>query len=419
MLRPSYFLVVLLYFWYLPLEAAELTTMLEVDQAVSRQGNQKTEATARFEYSTSVFGGELTGIVDFRLLGPEAIEPKGYDNAFLSSWSDRWTPNNYLEVSLRELYLDKDFSLGELPGRVRLGKQQVVWGQADGLRLLDVVNPQDFREFILADFNDSRIPLWMINMEIFLDFADLQVLLIPDTSVHRLPDQNATFEFTAPFANLPPGLASQPVTFERPNDDVTDGDVGVRLSLFKNGWDLSLNYLYRFDDFPVFDAALTPHYERTHTIGASASTAIGEVVLRSELVMNTDKYFLTPSGLTPVAEVGYVFGLDWRGLTDTILSFQVFQSILLDKGDVFRDTADTTLTLLARRNFMNESLQLEGLWIYHANEYDHLLRLSATYELSSEVELEVYGDWFSGEPDELFGQFNEQDRIGFRLSYGF
>ncbi len=32
------------------------------------------------------------------------------------------------------------------------GKQQVVWDKADVLKVLDVVNPQSFRELILEDF---------------------------------------------------------------------------------------------------------------------------------------------------------------------------------------------------------------------------------------------------------------------------
>jgi len=45
---------------------------------------------------------------------------------------------------------------------LRLGKQQIVWGETDGLKLLDVMNPQNFREFILDEFEDSRLPLWSV-----------------------------------------------------------------------------------------------------------------------------------------------------------------------------------------------------------------------------------------------------------------
>jgi len=70
--------------------------------------------------------------------------------------------NSHVDLELRELYIDT-----ELAGAYwRLGKQQIVWGQADGLRVLDVINPLDFREFILPKFEDHRIPLWTANIEI-------------------------------------------------------------------------------------------------------------------------------------------------------------------------------------------------------------------------------------------------------------
>lgn len=62
---------------------------------------------------------------------------------------------------LRELYAD--LSLGEW--NVRLGKQQVVWGTADGIKLLDIINPTDFSELAQNAMEDSRIPIWMLNAE--------------------------------------------------------------------------------------------------------------------------------------------------------------------------------------------------------------------------------------------------------------
>jgi len=70
----------------------------------------------------------------------------------------------------RELYVD--IHLGNLD--LRLGKQQVVWGETDGLRLMDIINPCDWqREFILRDsdegFESTRIPLWLLRGEYFFD----------------------------------------------------------------------------------------------------------------------------------------------------------------------------------------------------------------------------------------------------------
>ena len=71
--------------------------------------------------------------------------------------------DNHDAAEVRELYAD--ISLGNL--WLRLGRQQIVWGESDGLRLLDVFNPLDltqhlFLEPIPEQFENIRIPLWAI-----------------------------------------------------------------------------------------------------------------------------------------------------------------------------------------------------------------------------------------------------------------
>ena len=62
---------------------------------------------------------------------------------------------------LREAYIDTTYE----DWSIRLGKQQVVWGTADGMKLLDMINPTDYTEMAQNQMEDSRIPVWMINAE--------------------------------------------------------------------------------------------------------------------------------------------------------------------------------------------------------------------------------------------------------------
>jgi len=62
---------------------------------------------------------------------------------------------------LREAYIDTEFENVS----IRAGKQQVVWGTADGMKLLDAINPTDYSEMAQNQMEDSRIPVWMINAE--------------------------------------------------------------------------------------------------------------------------------------------------------------------------------------------------------------------------------------------------------------
>ncbi len=68
---------------------------------------------------------------------------------------------------VRELYL----SYSTPRFFVRAGKQQVAWGEADGLRLLDIINPldvrRDFQFYDTEGFEEVRIPKWMIKAEYY------------------------------------------------------------------------------------------------------------------------------------------------------------------------------------------------------------------------------------------------------------
>ena len=86
---------------------------------------------------------------------------------------------------LRELYVDTKLA----DWQFRLGKQQVVWGTADGIKLLDIINPTDYREFNQNTFEDSRIPIWMLKAEKNVsDRSSLQFIL----SEHEAPAATQT-----------------------------------------------------------------------------------------------------------------------------------------------------------------------------------------------------------------------------------
>ena len=90
-----------------------------------------------------------------------------------------YTQNDYL----RELYVDTN-SFG---WDFRVGKQQVVWGTADGIKLLDIINPTDFRELNQNAFEDSRIPIWMVNAERYIGERGNVQLIVSQAEPNKVP----------------------------------------------------------------------------------------------------------------------------------------------------------------------------------------------------------------------------------------
>jgi len=85
---------------------------------------------------------------------------------------------------LREAYLDTTF--GD-KWAVRAGKQQTVWGTADGMKLLDAINPTDYSELVQNQMEDSRIPVWMINAERNNDNGSNLQVIVSESKSNFIP----------------------------------------------------------------------------------------------------------------------------------------------------------------------------------------------------------------------------------------
>ncbi|TDJ64369.1 MAG: DUF1302 domain-containing protein, partial [Proteobacteria bacterium] len=112
------------------------------------------------------FGG---GLEFFTPVRPCNVDSRGCINDYMDATrGDLQNPEFTDEHRwLRELYLDATLPLADGQEiNFRIGRQQVVWGRTDLFRVLDKINPIDFSiQNIYEEFEDSRIPLGIFNME--------------------------------------------------------------------------------------------------------------------------------------------------------------------------------------------------------------------------------------------------------------
>ena len=394
--------------------------------------SQKFETILQPEFNTTLTDDiSLTGIFRIRGESNDKLEPTTPDQNNRSTASSTWHLGDDVDAEIRELYVESYFG----DALVRVGKQQVVWGQADGLKVLDVVNPQSYREFILDDFDDSRIPLWSLNVEFPVGDESLaQVIWLPDTTYNDIPETGSTFAFSSPRI-VPKAVSGFSIVNKdaaKPNNPGSDSDFGGRFSTFLGGWDISLNYLYHYNDNPILyrqisgtQVIITPEYERTHLVGGTLSNAFGDYIFRSEVGYSTNSYHVNHDatdldGIEETGEASYVLGLDYSGVTDMFLSAQFFQSVLTkDHPGVSRDQVENTITLLAEQNFANETWKAEILLIHSLNDGDGVVRPKISHEFSSNTSIRLGADIFYGDSTGFYGQFGHQDRVTVGFEWGF
>jgi len=178
------------------------------------------------------------------------------------------------ENSLREAYAD--IKLADIPVSFRLGKQQIIWGEADDFRMLDRANPLDTSWHYIMEvpppsfgWDDLRIPLWMVKglwdignvgnvsntfLEVYWnpgDWRPVKVGYLPRPWGLRIPNPLYNKEdgaFFAPFTGIK-RLMKGTALFKQGDYDrnpVDNSQVGVRLSgVFPNGLQMGLHYFYQ------------------------------------------------------------------------------------------------------------------------------------------------------------------------------
>ncbi|WP_043772940.1 hypothetical protein [Algiphilus aromaticivorans] len=169
---------------------------------------------------------------------------------------------------------------------------------------------------------------------------------------------------------------------------------------------------------------MTPRYYRTHTLGGSAANAIGDFTLRSELAYATRRRLIAAApqdadGVIDSREASAVLGLDWMGLTDTIVSTALRELGGSLRGAATRDRVEWDVTQLVERSFRNETLTLRGQLIHDVNAGDGLLRASLSYDYRADLVLRLGTDLFYGRATGRFGQFDRRDRITASITQGF
>ena len=116
-------------------------------------------------------------------------------NSYRDSWSNKLfnQSKDYLNVDDKDWQLLKEARLTWSPGdfMFRVGKQIVAWGEMDGFRLMDQINPLDGRRgFADVEFETTIIPTWLARVDYY---PKLNLGWLPDLGFEFVFNPNAEF----------------------------------------------------------------------------------------------------------------------------------------------------------------------------------------------------------------------------------
>ena len=355
------------------------------------------------------------------------------------------------ELSLKEAYVDVYLEVVD----VRLGKQIVSWGKADGLNPSDNINPSDLTRIYLDPLNPegSKLGVWLAKVDVFFTGSlFLESVWIPVFTPSLVNISETTEIVEVPLVG---GIIAQvPVTLENkpilPQPELLNTQGAVRFSGNFSPIDVSLSYFYGWDNLPdlnldiditVPKGTVRPKYNRLQVVGADFATQFVGIDLRGE-----GAYFFTEDPSGEKAEVKnpylfYVLGLGYTFLNnDLITNLQYAQQMVVnhrkpsdypnqidqrlaqefDKLSGQRDRLQNALLSRLAYTLLDQTLELSLLGGYVFERSDIYLAPRVSYDYADGVGITLAGNLYEGgDGFSTFGMFDNFDNVFLEVKYSF
>ena len=280
----------------------------------------------------------------FRDLAYQFLDREEYSEEYLKAYEQ--------ETELRETFLST--SLGPNID-VKFGRQIKVWGKADLLSVVDVLNPTDNREPGLIDIDDSRLPVTMTQIDYYTGAWNLNLVLIHEIRFGKSPEFGSEFYFADAESS--------------PEEIPTETEYGAALNGHFTGWDFSFYAASVYNDQGRADGSFQPSlgvfpdrviHDRLQLLGTAFSTVTGSWIVRGEIADVQGLRFTNFS--KTFSRQDHVFGVEYSGISDGALSFELawewireFETTL-EEAPNEQEQSTVTTAIRFQQDFLNQTL---------------------------------------------------------------
>lgn len=327
-------------------------------------------------------------------------------------------------MELREAYLA--YAKGNLD--LRVGRQIVVWGVADALRLTDCVSPCDYTEFLAQDYDDIRMPVNALRTRYTWRSVTFEAICNPVADFFILPtDRHNPWALTLPSAPLPYTIDLESC---KPEKRLRNMEYGGRITTNLSGIDFSLSVLRTWNKMPALSLTVSDNgksllvkgeYRRMTMLGADCSLPVGQFVLRGEAACYFDEAQSRGVGKDVVCRNTYniLAGVDWYPGNDWNFSAQYCHKYTagnLDGLSVYRHAALATARI--SKELMRNSLKLSTFAYVDVSNGGVFNRISASYALNDQIELTAGYDFFHADKGK-FAMYKQNSEVWLKAKYSF
>jgi len=264
------------------------------------------------------------------------------------------TPKDYEnEVNLNELTLE-----GGINSKLdfKVGRQIVVWGKSDSIRITDILNPLDNRTPGLVDIKNLRLGRTMSKLDYYVDEYNFSAIALHENRFTKNPVQYSDFKPTA---------VDKPTNM--PADSLKNTGVALSLTGAFEGYDMGLYFADTYVDKPYLKNGILHYDNKSKMVGAAYNQVVDSFLLKAEVAhFDQIKYNTAANTTIESARTDVLLGMEYNGITDGSIAYEI----------ALREIHDYTSTINIALNGYKQEKEYQQVIRFNQAYFNQTLDLS-------------------------------------------
>jgi len=272
---------------------------------------------------------------------------KAYKDFIYNLKNDEYkiVPKDYeSDFDINELYLQgKNNNID-----FRIGRQIVVWGKSDNIRITDVLNPIDNTTPAMVDIKDLRLGRVMSKIDFYLNSWSLSTIVLHENRFTKDPKYGSDFKL-------------QTVKdINEPSNSLKNSGIALSLSGNFTGEDIAFYYTNQYIDKPYLKNGIL-EYEKSNMYGFAYNKVINNFLLKTELAYFDNIRYTSTTDTKKRLDI--LLGVEFTGISDGSISFEVankhifnYEKALYSLSDKYLNKDEVQYAIRYTQSFINQTL---------------------------------------------------------------
>jgi hypothetical protein len=338
-------------------------------------------------------------------------------------------------IYLHEAFISHDIYFEQFIDSInfKLGRIIYTWGNADEMKPVDIINPQDYSNLYFTQMQDRKIGVLSGSMSVyFSEHFFIEGVVIPESR----PSEIASSVFiTKEVREMKENTSIYHLNdADSPENKNSENSYAGRIGITVLDIDMHANYFYGYDHLPVNEMAygmpiqVTPLYKQIQMFGLDFQRALFlGITLRGEAsYYDRGKYFsykksyITADlmsggdGVTEKEYAQYTAGFDDHDFIfdDLYLNLQFHQKIIMDYESTLSQGRYISMVLWNIKYFLaNKKYRLSAKGAYDTGDRSLYANAEFMVKFNENFEFMIGGWMIEGDSDTDIGQFDPYDMV--------